>query len=408
MQVHEIWVGTITFGLAIWLGLYIIGREPRKLTSWLAGSALLFMGSSILLTILGNYAPTIRLALNSIRWRQFGILFAGIAWLIFLVRLIPNEKMLRKRLTDARLSLIVIFIGSFLFAISTILVLFPLSLSVFWGMVLSGAIFFVIGSAAAVILASEDGEALWPDYLRSLDYALFMALLFGLQVALVMRLATGVSFVMLSLLFGTILTAVIVQAFAMRLAGFVDQIAFFSFPKIRQERANLRATSEAAARLDDAIDLQKLSGDEFAKLTRRAISEMGNLPRLAASPLTQLPMIQNKLAKDDLANNTLAQANELKRLLKSCIERLKPVSEEAFGTTDEWRHYNALYFPYVVGLRPYRRYITTTDLSPHESQALNWFRAEVPTRTLYNWQQAGARLIAQDLREQARVLHRAK
>ena len=157
-----------------------------------------------------------------------------------------------------------------------------------------------------------------------------MALLFGIQIVLVMWLATAVNFVMLNLLFGTIATAVIVQAFASRLAEILDQIAFLTFPSIRQERAQLRATSDATTRLDDTLDLLHLSGEAFAKLTRRAIGEMGNLPRLAANPLTNLPVVTQRLQEQGQSLNTLAQANELKRVLQLCIERLKTVCGRTF------------------------------------------------------------------------------
>jgi hypothetical protein len=38
------------------------------------------------------------------------------------------------------------------------------------------------------------------------------------------------------------------------------------------------------------------------------------------------------------------------------------------------------------------------DIDPAARQALDWFRASVPERTLHNWQNAAARLVAQDLR----------
>ncbi|MCL4835809.1 MAG: hypothetical protein KJZ86_25450 [Caldilineaceae bacterium] len=38
-------------------------------------------------------------------------------------------------------------------------------------------------------------------------------------------------------------------------------------------------------------------------------------------------------------------------------------------------------------------------LSPAEEAALEWFRAVIPERTLYNWQKDAAGLVAQDLWE---------
>jgi hypothetical protein len=106
-------------------------------------------------------------------------------------------------------------------------------------------------------------------------------------------------------------------------------------------------------------------------------------------------------------DNTLERAAELKALLCESIERLKPRESNGvgFGATDAWRHYNALYFPYVVGMKPYRsRYVDEAalangDLNADTRAALEWFRVSVPERTLHNWQTAAARLVAQDLRE---------
>ncbi|NIW45128.1 MAG: hypothetical protein GWN30_10315, partial [Gammaproteobacteria bacterium] len=89
----------------------------------------------------------------------------------------------------------------------------------------------------------------------------------------------------------------------------------------------------------------------------------------------------------------------LRILLAESIDRLKPDSDAEFGTTDAWRYYNALYFPYVAGLRPYSRRADHDRSDPVIRAALDWFQVQVPERTLYNWQTEGAQLIAQDLRE---------
>jgi hypothetical protein len=91
-----------------------------------------------------------------------------------------------------------------------------------------------------------------------------------------------------------------------------------------------------------------------------ALSHMGDLPRLAASPLTELPVIAARLTTRGATIDTLTRAAELKTLLAECVSRLKPDSPDSFGTTGQWRHYNALYFPYVVGLRPYSQKYSVT------------------------------------------------
>lgn len=68
-----------------------------------------------------------------------------------------------------------------------------------------------------------------------------------------------------------------------------------------------------------------------------------------------------------------------------------------------WRHYNSLYFPYVVGVRAYAQNATAAGLDSTARQAWQWLVTEVPQRSLHNWQNAGARVIAADLRGQTTV-----
>ena len=44
------------------------------------------------------------------------------------------------------------------------------------------------------------------------------------------------------------------------------------------------------------------------------------------------------------------------------IAALKPRDGADFGTTEQWRHYNSLYFPYVVGVRAYAQNATAAGL----------------------------------------------
>jgi hypothetical protein len=230
-------------------------------------------------------------------------------------------------------------------------------------------------------------------------YSFFAVVLFGGQVVLVMVLGPGSTIAMLTVLIMVIATAVITQTFADPIQAALDSLVFARFPRVRRTRAELRAAASAAPRTDDSLDPAELTEAQFNRYTRKALSNMGNLPRLAASPLTQLPLIANRLAERGVDGNTLESAAELKAILTESIERLRPRDQGEFGTTDEWRHYNALYFPYVAGLRPYSRRANPYDLDEPTEAALDWFRSQVPERTLYNWQKAAARLVAQDLRE---------
>ena len=108
----------------------------------------------------------------------------------------------------------------------------------------------------------------------------------------------------------------------------------------------------------------------------------------------------NALKNKSHDDNVLSRANELKLILKESIEQLKPDDDTDFSVADEWRYYNVLYFPYIVGVKPYSRRFYRDDLDPHAEEALDWFKTYVPERTLYNWQKTAAKLIAQHLREQ--------
>jgi hypothetical protein len=242
----------------------------------------------------------------------------------------------------------------------------------------------LFGVVVAVADAFDEGEAVRADMVRSLLGAAGLALVFGGQVALFLddRLVP--------LLFGTVAAAVAVQVLANPLALLADRVAV---PEVADSRAELREAAESLPRrapLDPA---------EFAKLTRRALSNYGDLGKLVASPLTQLPLIDARLAARGASDQPLERAAELKSLLLESILQLKPRDGE-FGTSDEWRHYNALYFYYVVGIRPYSRRTKHEDLDPDARRALAWFVDQVPERTLHNWQNAGARLVAEDLSAQ--------
>ncbi|GIV97236.1 MAG: hypothetical protein KatS3mg057_1893 [Herpetosiphonaceae bacterium] len=155
----------------------------------------------------------------------------------------------------------------------------------------------------------------------------------------------------------------------------------------------------ALPRIRTDVDLATIDEAEFTRLTRRALSHYGDLTRLASNPLTALPMLVKRLEQRGAPQDPIERAAELKALLAESIERLKPRGKGDFGTSDEWRYYNALYFPYIVGLRPYSRRASHQHIDdPAAKAALEWFQSAVPERTLYNWQTAATNLIAHDLR----------
>jgi hypothetical protein len=189
------------------------------------------------------------------------------------------------------------------------------------------------------------------------------------------------------------------QTFSDTIQILFDRLLLSRLPALQVERAELRGVAAALPRVDDSLDVVAMDDAEFARLTRRALSHMGNLSRLASNPLTRMVVVESRLAERGQQGNTLERAAELKVLLTESINRLKPHDKGDYGVSDEWRYFNAVYFPYVLGIKPYSRRMMFDEFEANTKDVIEWFRVQVPERTLHNWQNAASRLIAQDLRE---------
>lgn len=462
MLAIQLTAATAVFGFALWLGIYLIGRDVRNAVLRFAGAGIAayalvwaldivaripaggvlsprfervrwtaqFLPALLWTGALIAFVPeTSPFRASSLRAWRFGLfpftILAAIAGVSTRVLSDPAADASRTDPGNLLFSLLVLAplflatllvwreapairprrtVGAFLvsalfFALSTTLLLAPLDwVPRPWALLLVGVDILFLGTVIAVLDAFDLGEALLPDFVASLDAAFVGAALFGGQVALVMALATGPTRPLVALLLATVATAIAVSVFADILRGVVDRLALGRFPRVRQERSNLRAAASASPRVDPARDLDALDEAEFARLTRRALSQFGDLPRLSTNPLTRLPLVAWRVAERGAPDDALERAVELKALLAESIARLKPRVGGDFGTSDEWRHYNALYFPYIAGLKPYSRRVGNNHHDPAARAALEWFRESVPERTLYNWQTAAARLVARDLR----------
>jgi hypothetical protein len=232
--------------------------------------------------------------------------------------------------------------------------------------------------------------------LRSFTGSVVVAVLFGGQV-LVGMAVTDEHAALSVLLFTSLGVAIGINVMADPLAGVLDRLAFSRSPGLRADRAALRRTESALPlRSDDPLD--GVSDETFVRLTRRALGHYGDLSKLVASPLTALPVLDERLARRGAPDQPLERANELRALLADRIAALRPRDGGEFGTTEQWRHYNSLYFPYVVGVRAYAQNATAAGLDPVAKRAWQWLVTEVPQRSLHNWQNAAARVIAADLR----------
>jgi hypothetical protein len=452
----------LIFGFSLWLGAYLIARNPRSPKLSLAGIGLIAYALALGTDLLAQSAASSLATANLSRLHRVLVFTPALTWSGASIDLLPEGHSWRPKLialwargvlpllllgllTLASTSLVVDLngnnLGPFYWLFSTLMLLPLLGsvvlIAVIWpqsktptarGVIILATLFFTLGIglllyplqivprfwlllaigldllffgwAVAVLDAFDQGETLLPDIGRSMVESALAALVFGGQVLLVIYLGPGLNLFMLGLLLVTITLSIFWQSFSDFVQLALDRVVFASFPRLREQRARLRQTTGMLPRIEPGLELDSIDEGTFARLTRRALSDYNDLPRLAANPLTRLPLIEARLENRNASVATLARAAELKTLLAESIQRLKPRGQGDFSASDEWRYYNALYFPYVAGLKPYSRRADDDSLNAAERQALHWFRAQVPERTLYNWQTAAATLVAQDLWEQ--------
>jgi hypothetical protein len=438
-------LSAVVFTLSWWLGLYLLARDPRKpvlvlaaigLTSFasvvaldavrvVSGSDVLSSVEVYLVTVPGIawFAVLLEMSRPSDTWRGraseialvvcvaavafFGAAMAGNVdgplrmghWVMFAAVSLSSLGAMVKAVLVKPPQPVVTFVvlATLFFALGNAILIIPLGLVPSWlALASTGFDVALLGVAVAIGDAFDEGQALRADMLRSFAATAVVALLFGGQLLIGLAVSGQVT-ALTVLLFTSLGIAIAINVLADPLAGLLDRLAFSRSPDLRADRAALRRT-EAALPLRSANPLDGVDDDTFARLTRRALGHYGDLSKLVASPLTALPLIDERLAARGAPDQPLERANELKALLADRIARLKPRDGGDFGTTEQWRHYNSLYFPYVVGVRAYAQNATASGLDPVARQAWQWFVTEVPQRSLHNWQNAAARLIAADLR----------
>ncbi|MCV7058461.1 hypothetical protein [Mycolicibacterium gilvum] len=439
-------LSAVVFALSWWLGLYLLARDPRKPMLVLAAIGLtgfslvvaldavrVVSGSEVLSRIeiylvavpgIAWFAVLLEMSRPRDTWRgragpaglvaaAAGVAVVGAAmaggvegplrlghWVLFAAVSVPAVGAMIHavvRHSQPRPVVGFIVIATLFFALGNAILVIPLGLVPSWlALASTGFDVALLGVAVAIGDAFDEGQALRRDMLRSFVGTAVVAVLFGGQV-LVGLAVSGPGTTLTVLLFSSLAVAIAITVLADPLAGVLDRLAFSRAPDLRADRAALRST-EAALPLRSASPLDDMDEDTFVRVTRRALGHFGDLSKLVASPLTALPAIDERLARRGAPDQPLERANELRALLAERIANLKPRDGNDFGTTEQWRHYNSLYFPYVVGVRAYAQNATAAGLDPAARQAWQWFVTEVPQRSLHNWQNAAARVIATDLR----------
>jgi hypothetical protein len=448
-------LSALVFSLSWWLGLYLLARGPRKPVLALAAVGLCSFATAVAL-------DAVRLVTHSGLLGHVEIYLVavpGVAWFAVLVELARPCDTVRARTGEvllvggvAALTLVgatlagsvngplrlghlvmvavisvstlgamvaalrrpaqpipvvgLVVIATLFFALANAILIIPLGVVPSWlALASTGCDVLSLGVAVALWDAFDEGQALRADMLRSFTGTGAVAVLLGGQMLIgiaLTRQQTTAQTALTVLLFTSLAIATSVQVLADPLAGLLDRLVFSRSPMLRADRETLRRT-QSALPLRSADPLDDFDDDTFARLTRRALGHYGDLSKLVASPLTALPAVDERLATRGAPDQPLERAIELKALLADRIARLKPRDGGDFGTTEQWRYYNSLYFPYVVGVRAYAQNATAAGLDATARQAWQWFVTEVPQRSLHNWQNAAARLIAADLRGRVTV-----
>lgn len=401
------------YGFTLWLGAYLLARDSRKASIQLTGWGLLAYAIALAIQIVFDRFILVLLLLPALLWigaalhllpqenptrfvlirtwlvasiplvilTQLNGWFAALIILALMIcagiiaKLALRSPRLPFRNTFALLAVIALFV-----TLSVGLLILPLNwIPVPWGMALLGLDLLFLGFTITAWDAFDEGESIRAHLVRSLISALYysgaLALIAGL-------FSDNITLLLILITFG-----ILTQTFSNSIQTLLDRL---TLPKNTiDERQTLRQTADVLPRLA-RLELAEVDEEQFTRLTRRALSHLGDLPKLATSPLVNLPIIQG--------TNPLDRAHGLKSLLIQSIQKLKPRSEMEFGMTDEWRYYNALHFPYVRGLRPYTRRADYDSLDETSRAVLDWFQTYVPERTLHNWQNAAAKLIAEDIR----------
>lgn len=402
------------YAFALWLGAYLLARNSQKttvrLTGWgllayalalavqmifdqffvitLLAPALLWIGAALhllpeenmaRLTLIRIWAVTsiplaILTQLNP--WFAVTIILALVLCVGVIAKLALRSHRSYFKNTFALLAVIALFV-----TLSTGLLILPLNwLPLSWGMLLLGFDLIFLGITITSWDAFDEGESIRAHLLRSFVSASYYS---GALALIAILLSNNETLLILLVTFG-----ILTQTFSNSIQSLLDQLTLPQ--QTSAERQTLRQTAEALPLLST---LELAAGDEeqFTRLTRRALSHLGDLPKLATSPLVNLPQVTG--------TNPLDRAHALKSLLMQSIQKLKPQTDAKFGTTDEWRYYNSVHFPYVLGLKPYSRRADFDSLDEASRMALDWFQASVPERTLHNWQNTAAKLIAEDIRK---------
>ncbi|WP_127543204.1 hypothetical protein [Actinoplanes sp. OR16] len=423
------------FTLSAWLACYLLGRDPgRTVLRWASAALWAYAVGLLIFTVAEDSAVAqIWLCLPALGWAgaivallpltprerrpiDRGALVLGLLFLGMVIALPPIGRLVA--LTPLAGALTLLWRGraqvfpprlpaamtmlAVLYAAALALLLTPSANAAVPALAALGVDLLAAGYLIAVAHAVETGERLRPDLRRSVTGAIAVTVLAGVPVAITVMLSPGHD-VIVVLQFMILAVAAAGVGLSSRVRRLLDRVALADEGPLRTDRATLFSNAEALLRRRERRRLEAISEPEFLRLTRRALSDFGDLDRLTRSPLTDLPVVERRLA--DREDSPRLRARELRAVLRESVSALRPPGP--FGTADEWRYYNVLQFCCVLGIDPYARRPRTDGMSREARLAADWFRRYVPRDVTRQWQQEAGMIVAGRLWEElsGRNLH---
>ena len=429
-------VAVPAFALSFWLACYLIGRDPRRwVLRWGAAALTAYaIGVAAWTVAPGSMPAQVFLCLPALGWAGavvallpltpperrpidrgalvLGVLFLpmvialpGVGRLIALSPLLGgltllwrHRKQIAPRMLPPALTVIAV-----LYATGLGLLLSPTDLDADAPLIGAlGVDLLAVGYLIAVAHATETGERLRPDMRRALVAGLAATVLVAVPAAVTMLLVPGHDGVAL-IQFGVVAATAAVAGSTGRLRRLLDRVALYDDAALRADRTTLFQNADALLRRREPRRLGSIGEPEFLRLTRRALNDFGDLDRLARSPLTDMPVVERRLAGRE--DQPRARARELRAVLRESVSALRPPGP--FSTTDEWRYYNVLQFCCVLGLNPYARRQRSDGMSREARLAVEWFRRYVPQDVTRQWQREAAMIVAERLWTELGGRHRA-
>src|SRR6476619_627175 len=95
MQPFLLTINILTFGFALWLGLYLLARNPSKALLRYAGLGILAYALSLAAEILSENTPSLTITALLLLMQQFLVLLPAVFWTGALLQLLPETAVLR-------------------------------------------------------------------------------------------------------------------------------------------------------------------------------------------------------------------------------------------------------------------------------------------------------------------------